>query len=204
MMRKNLRKYGSVLLMICLTMPGFIKLKAQTLSTVLDTATIENQLNSVHSRTRVYDNFRAINDDIFLKMKGNVLDSLDERKLEIARLNSNLIERNFQIETLNSDLTRTKNERDEAIRNKDGMSFIGIQMNKGVYNSVMWFVVLGLIVVSVALFLLFKRAHIVTSQVKNELATMQTEFEDHKNKSREKHEKLVVSHHNEIMKMKRS
>ena len=137
-------------------------------------------------------------------MKGNVLDSLNGTKLEIANLNSNLIERNFQIETLNSDLARTKNERDEAIRNKDSMSFIGIQMNKGVYNSVMWFVVLGLIVVSVVLFLLFKRAHIVTTQVKNELATMQADFEAHKNNSREKYEKLVVSHHNEIMKMKRS
>ncbi len=204
MMRKNLRKYGSVLLMICLTIPGFIKLEAQTLSDVLDSATIENQLNSIHSRTRVYDNFRAIRDDIFLKMKGNVLDSLDRTKLEIATLNSNLIERKFQIETLNSDLARTKNERDESIRNKDSMSFFGIQMNKGVYNSIMWFVVMGLIVVSVALFLLFKRAHIVTTQVKNELGTMQTEFGDHKNNSREKYEKLVVSHHNEIMKMKRS
>lgn len=204
MMRKNLRNYGAVILMICITIPGFIKLNAQTLLAVLDTATIENQLNSIHSRTRVYDNFRAIRDDIFLKMKGNVLDSLNGTKLEIANLNSNLIERNFQIETLNSDLARTKNERDEAIRNKDSMSFIGIQMNKGVYNSVMWFVVLGLIVVSVVLFLLFKRAHIVTTQVKNELATMQADFEAHKNNSREKYEKLVVSHHNEIMKMKRS
>lgn len=204
MMRKNLRKYGSILIMICITIPGFVKLNAQTLSAVLDSATIESQLNSIHQRTRVYDNFRAIRDDIFVKMKGNVLDSLEGAKLEIALLNSNMIERNFQIETLNSDLSRTKNERDEAIRNKDGMSFIGIQLNKGVYNSIMWFVVLGLIVVSVALFLLFKRAHIVTTQVKNELATMKTEFEEHKNNSREKYEKLVVSHHNEIMKMKRN
>ena len=204
MMRKNLRKYGSILLMICITIPGFVKLNAQTLSAVLDSATIESQLNSIHQRTRVYDNFRAIRDDIFIKMKGNVLDSLEGTKLEIAILNSNLIERNFQIETLNSDLSRTKNERDEAIRNKDGMSFIGLQLNKAVYNSIMWFVVLGLIVISVALFLLFKRAHIVTTQVKNELATMKTEFEEHKNNSREKYEKLVVSHHNEIMKMKRN
>jgi preprotein translocase subunit SecF len=177
---------------------------AQTLSEVLDTASIENQLNSIHQRTRVYDNFRAIRDDIFLKMKGNVNDSLNETKLDIATLNSNLADRNFQIETLNSDLTRTKNERDEAIRNKDSMSFIGIQMNKALYNSILWFVILGLLIVSAVLFLLFKRAHAVTSQIKEELKTMQTDFEEHKRSSREKYEKLVVSHHNEIMKLKRS
>jgi septal ring factor EnvC (AmiA/AmiB activator) len=204
MKRKTLCKVATILLIIGLSIPGFVKVNAQTLSEIMDTATIENQINSIHQRTRVYDNFRAIRDDVFLKMKRNVNDSLNATKLEIAHLNSNLAERNFQIETLNSDLSRTKNERDEAIRNKDSMSFIGIQMNKGLYNSILWFVILGLLVVSAVLFLLFKRAHVVTTQVKNELETMQRDFEEHKRSSREKYEKLVVSHHNEIMKLKRS
>lgn len=205
MMSKRLQRYSRKLMMTAVIMSGlWYASNAQTLSEVLDTASIENQLNSIHQRTRVYDNFRAIRDDIFLKMKGNVNDSLNEIKLDIARLNSNLADRNFQIETLNSDLTRTKNERDEAIRNKDSMSFIGIQMNKTLYNSILWFVILGLLIVSAVLFLLFKRAHAVTSQIKEELKTMQTDFEEHKRSSREKYEKLVVSHHNEIMKLKRS
>jgi hypothetical protein len=205
MKSKRLRNYVRPLLIVGFFLSGLCYLtNAQTLSEVLDSATIENQLNSIHQRTRVYDNFRAIRDDIFLKMKGNVNDTLNETKLEIARLNSNLADRNFQIETLNSDLTRTKNERDEAIRNKDSMSFIGIQMNKVLYNSILWFVILGLLIVSAVLFLLFKRAHAVTSQIKGELETMQGDFEEHKKSSREKYEKLVVSHHNEIMKLKRS
>lgn len=204
MKRKILRNCASILLIIGLSIPGFVKLNAQTLLEVMDTATVQNQINTIHQRTRVYDNFRAIREDVFLKMKRNVNDSLNETKLEIAHLNSNLSERNFQIETLNSDLTRTKNERDEAIRNKDSMTFIGIQMNKTLYNSILWFVILGLLIVSVVLFLLFKRAHVVTSQVKGELETMQGDFEEHKRASREKYEKLVVSHHNEIMKLKRS
>lgn len=205
MMSKRVQRYSRKLMMSAFIMSGlWYASNAQTLSEVLDTASIENQLNSIHQRTRVYDNFRAIRDDVFLKMKGNVNDSLNETKLDIARLNSNLADQNFQIETLNSDLTRTKNERDEAIRNKDSMSFIGIQMNKVLYNSILWFVILGLLIVSAVLFLLFKRAHAVTSQVKGELGTMQKEFEEHKKSSREKYEKLVVSHHNEIMKLKRS
>ncbi|MEN8203166.1 MAG: hypothetical protein ABFS28_11265 [Bacteroidota bacterium] len=205
MMSKNLRKKGIVLLIVGLSIAGFLSTYAQSSALpVLDTATIEGQLDYIHQRTRVYDNFRAIRDDIFIKMKGNVKDSLSETKLKIAHLNSNLADRNFQIETLNSDLTRTKNERDESIRNKDSMSFIGIQMNKALYNSILWFVILGLLTVATVLFLLFKRAHAVTSQVKGQLETMQNEFEEHKKNSREKYEKLVVSHHNEIMKLKRS
>jgi hypothetical protein len=53
-------------------------------------------------------------------------------------------------------------------------------------------------------FLLFKRAHVVTLQTKKQLEEIQEEFETHRTNSREKYEKLVVSHHNEIMKLKRS
>jgi hypothetical protein len=52
--------------------------------------------------------------------------------------------------------------------------------------------------------LLFKRTNRVTSQLKTELLSLQEEFEDYKRSSREKYEKLVVSHHNEIMKLKNS
>lgn len=171
---------------------------------VLDSATLENQLDYVHSNTRVYNNFRAIRDDVFLKMKLNVIDTLVKEKLQVAQLNSRLAERNFQIETLNKDLNRTKNERDEAIKNKNALSFLGISMNKALYNSVMWFIVLGLAVFAVIMLVLFKRSHAVTSQTKSELETSQSEFKEYRRSAREKYEKLVVSHHHEIMKLKNS
>ena len=129
----------------------------------------KSQLEYIHERTRVYNDFRAIREDIFLKMKGNVLDSLDGAKLEIATLNSKLTEHSFQIETLNADLKRTKNDRDEAIRNKDSLSFLGIQLNKALYNTIMWFIILGFAVLATILFLLFKRTHMVTVQTKKQL-----------------------------------
>jgi hypothetical protein len=171
---------------------------------VLDSASLESQLDYLQERTRIYNGFRAIRDDIFLKMQGNALDSLNREKLEVARLSSELTERNFQIETLNSDLTRTKNERDQAIRTKDNFSFLGIQIQKGLYNTIMWIIVLGLILVGVILFMMFKRSYVVTVQTRKELENMQEEYEEYRKSSREKHEKLVVTHHNEIMRLKRS
>jgi hypothetical protein len=171
---------------------------------ILDSASLESQLEYLQKRTRIYNGFRAIRDDIFLKMIGNSLDSLNEEKMGVARLNSEVTERDFQIETLNSDLTRTKNERDQAIRTKDSFTFLGILVQKGVYNTIMWIAVLGLVVVLVILFLLFKRSHIVTTQTRKELDAIQTEYEEYRKSSREKHEKLVVAHHSEIMKLRRS
>ncbi|MEA3462072.1 MAG: hypothetical protein U9R49_09345 [Bacteroidota bacterium] len=172
-------------------------------SAVLDSATLDAQLNYIHEKTRVYNDYRAIRDDIFLKMKRNVMDTLNGSRLEVEELNSRLTDRDFQIETLNTDLTRTKNEKDEAVRNRDSLSFIGIQMSKGFYNLILWFIILGLAALAVIMVMMFRRSHKVTKEVQDELQSTQEEFEKYRKSSREKYEKLVVSHHTEIIRLKK-
>ena len=173
-------------------------------SAVLDSAQLEAQLDYIHENTRVYNDYRAIRDDIFLKLRRNVKDTLNATKLEVEELNSRLTERDFLIESLNTDLTRTKNEKDEAIRNRDGLTFIGIQMNKTLYSSIMWFIILGLAALAILMVILFRRSNLITKEVKKELQVSQEEFDLHRKSSREKYEKLVVSHHSEIMRLKNS
>ena len=118
--------------------------------------------------------------------------------------NSKLSERNFEIETLTTELARTKNEKDDAIKNRDSLSFFGIQMKKALYNFFMWFIILGLAALAVILIMLYRRTHQVTKEVKEELQSTQDEFGQYRKSSREKYEKLVVSHHSEIMRLKNS
>jgi len=193
-----------VLILMIMSASASLNAQSNTIIEVLDSASLETQLNFLHERTRVYNDFRAIRDDVFLKMKKNVIDSIRIEKLEVAHLNSELNERDFEIERLNTDLSRAKEERDQAIRTKDSFMFLGIQVQKGVYNTIMWIIVVGLLIVGTLLFLMFKRSFAVTSQTKAELENIQEEYEEHRKSSREKYEKLVVSHHNEIMKLKRS
>lgn len=171
---------------------------------IQDSARLEIQLDYIHEHTRVYNDYRAIREDVFLKLKQNVKDTLSTARLEAERLSSKISEQDSQIETLSTDLARTGKERDEAIQNRDSLFFLGIQMKKGFYNLIMWFIILGLAVLALILIALFKRAHLVTREVKNELLSTQEEFEQYRKTSREKYEKLVVSHHNEIMKLKNS
>jgi len=200
----SMKKTYSIILTACIVMVISLQSTvAQTIQEVLDSATLENQLIFVEDHTRIYENFRAIREDAFQKMKSNSIDSINRAKLEIASLNSELTERNVEIETLNADLGRAKNERDQAIRTKESFMLLGIEMNKGVYSTVLWIIILLLVLVGVILFLLFKRAYVVTSQTQKELESLKQEYEEHKKTSREKYEKLVVNHHNEIMKLKR-
>jgi hypothetical protein len=204
-MRRSVRQLAAAILFSVLFSAYFSLASAQSRAiAVLDSALLEAQLEYVHENTRVYNNFRAIREDIFLKLKGNVMDTLVEQKLLVEQLNSQLIERDFQIETLNTDLSRTKNERDEAIKNKNSLTLLGMNLNKALYNSIMWFIILGLSALAAIMLVLFRRAHAVTSQVKTDLEATQEEFDQYRKNAREKYEKLVVSHHHEIMKLKNS
>jgi len=203
-MRKIRIHRVALLLLASLFISTIHPLMAQSgASAVLDSATMEAQLDYIHENTRVYNDYRAIRDDIFLKMKRNMMDTLNASNLNVEELKSLLTERDFQIETLNTDLARTKTEKDEAVRNRDSLSFLGIQMSKGLYNSILWFIILGLAALTVIMVLLFRRSHQVTKDVQNELQSTQDEFEKYRKSSREKYEKLVVSHHSEIMKLKK-
>ncbi len=194
---------ATLLLSLMMALPGVNPLMGQNTREPLDTASLEGQLDYIQNRTRIYENFRAIREDMFQKIKRNAIDSLNAAKLDIATLNSELTERNMEIETLNTDLGRARNERDEAIRTKDSFTLFGLEMNKGVYSTILWIIILALALFGTVMFLLFKRAHVVTTQTQKELENMKEEYEEHKKSSREKYEKLVVSHHNEIMKLKK-
>ena len=204
-MKRDLKYWAASLLIAGLYIFASQPIQAQSgVVEFMDSTSMEAQLNYIQERTRVYDNYRAIREDVFLKLKRNVADTIRENRLEIADLNSKITEKDSQIETLNTDLTRTKTERDDAIRNKDSFSFLGMQMNKSLYSSILWFIILGLVVLALIMFFLFKRSHQVTREVKEHLEILQEEFEQYRKSSREKYEKLVVSHHNEIMKLKNS
>lgn len=204
-MKNIFQPAARILACLCLVMAITQPSMAQsTMPEIMDTASIESQLIYLQERTRIYNDYRAIRNDIFLRMKKNVMDTLVDTRLEIAHLNSRLTERNFQIETLNTDLARVKNDRDQAIRTKDSFSFFGMQMNKILYSTVMWIIILGLALLAVILVLWFKRNLVVTVQTKKELKNTLEEFDTYRKNSREKHEKLVVAHHKEVMKLKRS
>lgn len=171
---------------------------------VQDSAALEAQLDYIHENTRIYNDYRAIREDVFQKLMRNIRDTLTVSRREAVQLSSKISEQESQIEILQTELTRANYEREDAIKNRDSLSFLGIQMKKGIYNTIMWLIVLGLAALALIMFTLFKRAHMLTREVKDQLGSTRDEYEEYRKSSREKYEKLVVSHHNEIMKLKNS
>jgi hypothetical protein len=168
---------------------------------VLDSATLQQQMDHLRDRINIYNGYRAVRDDIFLKMMQNALDSLRTSKTEISQLRSTLESERTDMAALEETLQQTTEDRDQAIKNKNSLSFLGIQMNKVFYNSIMWTTVLVLAVLLIILFMLYKRSFVVNRQTRRDLEETKEEFESYRQQSRERYEKLVVQHHKEILKL---
>jgi preprotein translocase subunit SecF len=193
----------TVLAIIFLSVSGIFCTHAQTsMPEVLETATLQQQLEYMNEKMNIYNGYRAVRDDIFLKINKNSLDSLNAAKREISQLEASLASARSDMASLQNTLQQTNEDRDLAIKNKNNMSFIGMQMNKAFYNSIMWIIILALAVLLVILFLVFKRSFIITRQTSKDLEETREEFEAYRQQSRERYEKLVVQHHQEVLKLK--
>jgi preprotein translocase subunit SecF len=188
-------------IILCLSFAYYAQAQVST-PEVLDTATLQQQLDYMEERMNIYNGYRAVRDDIFLKMNKNSLDSLRAVKREVSELELQLETTNADMASLKQTLQQTSEDRDLAIKNKNSLSFVGIQMNKAFYNSIMWIIVLALVVLLILLFILFKRSFVVTRQTSKDLEETREEFEVYRQQSRERYEKLVVQHHQEVLKLK--
>ncbi len=169
---------------------------------ILVKGTIQGQMNYLEEKTRIYDEYRAIREDMFQKIKNNSVDSLTKAKSKISgfvKLTGNL---NVRIDSLNSSLNVTKEELKEISRTKNSISVIGIKIEKTVYNTIMWMIVAGLAFVLVIGFLIFKRNRTITLNTKKELKELNEEFEAYREKTRLDREKMSMDHFKEIQKLR--
>src|SRR4030065_2939663 len=111
---------------------------------VLQTGKLPEQLTYIEERTRIYEYYRAIREDMFQQIKKNTLDTLSASKAEIFALTIHISRLNIKIDSLNTLLVDTRNKLDEAIRTKNSIKILGINVNKFAYNTVMWILVAGL------------------------------------------------------------
>jgi hypothetical protein len=169
---------------------------------VLVKGTIQEQMNFLEEKTRIYEDYRAIREDMFQGIKKNTIDSLTKAKSRISgfvKLTGSL---NVRIDSLNSNLKITKEELKEISRTKNSISVFGIKIDKALYNNIMWLIVAGLAFVLVIGFLTFKRNRTITVNTKKELKELNEEFEAYRKKTRLDREKMSMDHFKEVQKLK--
>lgn len=158
----------------------------------LTTGTISRQIDYVENHTRIYENFRAIREDIFQNIKGNILDTLSAERSRVAELKSITAAFNGMTDSLNVLLASTRTRLDEVTATKNKISVLGLEINKRAYNTIMWILVGGLLFLMIIGFLIFKRNLVVLLRTEKDLKELKEEFAAYKQTSRIAREKVEM------------
>jgi ABC-type glycerol-3-phosphate transport system permease component len=169
---------------------------------VLKKNSLKEQMNFLEERTRIYENYRAIREDMFQQVKANISDTISNVYRKINGLNITVALLNNTIDSLRVSLVTTKTGLEESIRTKNSISVLGMEVNKTIYNSVIWTVLAGLLALFVVGFLIFKHNLSVTHNTKNEYSELKNEYENYRKTSREAREKASMDHFKEIQRLK--
>ncbi len=173
-----------------------------TIPEILNNGTLTEQMNYLEERTRIYESYRAIREDMFQKIRKNSLDSLRKAKNEITRYIGLTAGLDNRIDSLNTSLAAIKEDLDEMTRTKNNVGLFGLQVNKITYNLILWTIIAGLAFLLVTGFLAFRRNLSVTSNTKKELKELKEEFEEYRQKARLEREKMSMDHFNELRKLR--
>jgi chaperonin cofactor prefoldin len=163
---------------------------------------LKEQLNYLEERTKIYDNFRAIREDMFQKLKENISDTLSAATVKITGLSKTKSILNLTIDSLRTNLESTQTTLEEITRTKNSIHVIGLVINKSTYNKVVWIIFIGLVAALIIGFLVFKRNLSAIFNTKKEIQELKNEFEAYRKTSREAREKLTMDHFNEIKRIK--
>ena len=199
-MNKRVLKYALITIMLLLSASTLIC--QTTIPEILQKGRLNEQFDSLEERTRIYENYRAIREDMFQLVKKNSSDSLATARKSINSYIIQARDLNSQIDSLDKLLASTRDELNEAVRTKNSIKLLGINVNKHSYNTIMWIITgfLGFLLVSG--FIAFRKNISVTSKTKKELEDVKDSFEEYKKKTRLEREKISKEHFDEIRKLK--
>lgn len=193
---------GFILLLILPIAVTFEAKSQTTMPEILSKGTLKEQMDYINEKTRIYEEYRAIREDMFQKIRGNSIDSLKAAKNVITGFRKNVNNLNITIDSLNASLVTVKTDLDQMTKTKNSISLMGIEVNKAAYNAVMWIIIAVLAGILAVGFLVFKRNHVVTTHTKKEIEDLKREFEAYRKASREAREKMSMAHFNELKKLR--
>lgn len=169
---------------------------------VFKEGSINEQMQYLEEHTRIYENYRAIREDMFRSISRNTIDSIKSAKTRISGLTNQVSALDNRIDSLQQSLVAAKNDLDKAVRSKNSIRVLGIEVGKTAYNTVMWTLLAGLLLLLTLGYLTFRHNRSVTVRTKKDLEELKTEFEEYRTKTRIEREKVAVEHFNEIKKLK--
>ena len=168
----------------------------------LDNGTIKSQFDYMMKKSSRYQEYKVVKLEWLNKFESNIQDTLKLVKSNLNDSKSLIGKQNNEISSLKTELQNLKNELEETVRSKNSLKFLGIELEKSTYNTIMWVLILVSLAVAGVCFMLFKRSNVITVETKATLEEVREEFDTHRKNALVREQKLARKLQDEVIKNK--
>lgn len=168
----------------------------------LDKGTIKEQFDYMMKVSNRYETKKIIKISSLERFEANVKDSLNVVKKELSDSKSLTANQKSEITSLKKELELVKAKLESTVNSKDSMTFLGAEVPKSTYNTIMWILILSSLIIAGICFFLFKRSNVVTVETKETLEDVRTELETHRKNALVREQKLARKLQDEVIKNK--
>ncbi len=166
----------------------------------INEGTIDQQFEFAIKRSNNWQEFEVIKKTWMRQLRANVKDSLVKVKQDVIASQQTIKDQKGQITSLQNNLNEANTQISGLTEEKASISFFGALINKGLYQTIMWTIVSGLLALLAFFIFKFKNSNVLTRDAKFRLEEIEKEYEDHRRTALEREQKVRRKLQDEINK----
>ena len=162
--------------------------------------TLEGVFQQLIDRSGAWQNFKMLDRGKLAAFQRSMTDSINGVRSQLVAEKQKVKENEATIKKLNDKITEIQAALDQTKDQKDSVSFFGALVSKGLYNTIMWGIVLALASLLVLYIYKFSNGNVVTKKSINDLNELQEEYENYRKAAIEREQKVRRQLQDEINK----
>jgi len=162
--------------------------------------TLEGVFQQLIDRSGAWQNFKMLDRGKLAAFQRSMTDSINGVRSQLVAEKQKVKENEATIKELYDKITEIQAALDQTKDQKDSVSFFGALVSKGLYNTIMWGIVLALASLLVLYIYKFSNGNVVTKKSINDLNELQEEYENYRKAAIEREQKVRRQLQDEINK----
>ncbi len=162
--------------------------------------TLEGVFQQLIDRSGAWQNFKMLDRGKLAAFQRSMTDSINGVRSQLVAEKQKVKENKATIKELNDKITEIQAALDQTKDQKDSVNFFGALVSKGLYNTIMWGIVLALASLLVLYIYKFSNGNVVTKKSINDLNELQEEYENYRKAAIEREQKVRRQLQDEINK----
>ena len=151
-------------------------------------------------RAGSWQNYKMFDKVKLASFQRSMADSVNNIKSRLAAEKGKVKTHEETIKTLNDNIASLQTTLDQTRNEKDSMNLFGALLSKGLYNTIMWGIIIALGVLLVLYIYKYSNGNIVTRKSLHQLSELQEEYESYRKAAIEREQKVRRQLQDEINK----